>query len=129
MAAAANDGDMLFLVEIPPEAIRKEKEKARVLRKTQWWQRRLAKGECYYCHGKVAPQELTMDHIVPVTRGGRSTRGNVVPACKACNSKKKYLLPVEWEDYLKGLGSPVSVGAPSTLAAEQEERDEGMSKV
>jgi len=44
-----------------------------------------------------------MDHVVPLTRGGKSTKGNLVPACKACNSKKKYLLPIEWDEYLKGL--------------------------
>jgi hypothetical protein len=27
----------------------------------------------------------------------------VVPACKECNSRKKYLLPMEWEEYLKGV--------------------------
>jgi 5-methylcytosine-specific restriction enzyme A len=95
-----------FLIETSPETIRKEKEKARALRKSQWWQRKLARGECTYCGRKVAPEELTMDHIVPVVRGGRSTRGNVAPACKACNNRKKYLLPVEWEEYLKGLTRP-----------------------
>ncbi len=44
-----------------------------------------------------------MDHIVPVVRGGKSTRGNVVPACKECNTKKKYMLPLEWEEYLRKL--------------------------
>ena len=44
-----------------------------------------------------------MDHIVPVIRGGKSTRGNVVPACKECNNKKKHLLPIEWEEYLTTL--------------------------
>jgi 5-methylcytosine-specific restriction endonuclease McrA len=42
-----------------------------------------------------------MDHIVALSRGGKSTKGNVVPSCKACNSKKKYLLPIEWEEYLQ----------------------------
>ena len=36
-----------------------------------------------------------MDHIVPVARGGRSVRGNVVPCCKECNNKKTYLTPAE----------------------------------
>ena len=36
-----------------------------------------------------------MDHIVPVARGGKSTRGNVVAACLECNRKKKYLTPAE----------------------------------
>jgi 5-methylcytosine-specific restriction endonuclease McrA len=43
---------------------------------------------------------LSMDHIVPIIRGGKTTKGNVVPVCKECNNKKKYLLPVEWETYL-----------------------------
>jgi hypothetical protein len=107
-----------FLMEITPEAIRREKEKARELRKTQWWLRRLAKGECHYCHGKFAPQGLTMDHIVPVARGGKSIRGNVAPACKACNSRKKYLPPVEWEDYLAGLTSPHSSADATRMATE-----------
>jgi len=45
-----------------------------------------------------------MDHVVPLVREGRTTRGNVVPACKSCNDKKKYLLPIEWEEYLRNLG-------------------------
>lgn len=45
-----------------------------------------------------------MDHIVPLSRGGRSVKGNVVPACKTCNSKKKELLPMEWDAYLSGIG-------------------------
>ncbi len=44
-----------------------------------------------------------MDHIVPVSRGGMSTKGNVVPSCKPCNTKKKQLLPMEWDQYLKSI--------------------------
>ena len=36
-----------------------------------------------------------MDHVVPVARGGRSTKGNVVASCKACNTRKKLLTPAE----------------------------------
>jgi 5-methylcytosine-specific restriction endonuclease McrA len=49
-----------------------------------------------------ALSNLTMDHVVPLIRGGRSIKNNLVPACKECNNKKKYLLPMEWEEYLKG---------------------------
>jgi len=31
-------------------------------------------------------------------------RGNVVPACKPCNDRKKASLPVEWNEYLESLG-------------------------
>ena len=82
--------------------LKRERAKARQLRTSQWWKRKLAKGVCHYCGQVTPPRELTMDHIVPVARGGRSTKGNLVPACKQCNNKKKQLLPMEWEDYLKG---------------------------
>lgn len=85
------------------EHLKKERQKARELRRSQWWRNRIAAGECYYCHVIVPPAELTLDHIVPLVRGGRTTKGNCVPACKACNSKKKDLLPIEWEDYLRRL--------------------------
>lgn len=85
--------------------IRKEKQKARDLRKTQWWKRRRAEGICHYCKRKFDPETLTMDHLVPLARGGKTTRGNVVPCCKECNSRKKYLLPIEWEEYLQQLRS------------------------
>ncbi len=83
--------------------LRREREKARLLRQSQWWKRRISAGRCHYCGQQVGPRALTMDHIVPLIRGGRSRRGNVVPACKDCNNKKKSLLPVEWEEYLRHL--------------------------
>ena len=75
--------------------IRRERAKARALKKTAWWQALLQKGICHYCGGKFPPEELTMDHLVPVARGGKSIRGNVVPCCRACNAEKKYLTPAE----------------------------------
>ena len=40
-------------------------------------------------------EDLTMDHIVPISRGGKSKRGNLVPACKKCNVNKKYYTSAE----------------------------------
>jgi 5-methylcytosine-specific restriction endonuclease McrA len=81
--------------------INREKQKARELRATQWWKRRLAKGICHYCGRRFAAKELTMDHIVPVSKGGKTTKGNVVPCCKECNTEKKSKLLMEWDTYLK----------------------------
>ena len=92
-----------FESSVTEEEIRREKAKARELRKTQWWKRKCSQGLCYYCNRTVNPAELTMDHIVPIVRGGKTTKGNVVPACKECNNRKKYLLPMEWEEYLASL--------------------------
>ncbi len=88
---------------LPEEFLRAEKEKARKLRRTRWWRRKCAQGRCYYCGRKVSPSELTMDHVIPLSRGGQSVRENLVPACKECNIKKKNLLPWEWEEYLAKL--------------------------
>jgi len=83
--------------------IRREKERARRLRRTQWWMNQVNKGICYYCRREVGRNDVTMDHIVPVSRGGKSKKGNVVPACKMCNNRKKSLLPIEWDEYLESL--------------------------
>ena len=87
------------------EHIRREKAKARELRNSQWWKNLRGQAQCHYCRQRTPPAELTMDHIVPVVRGGRSSKGNIVPCCKECNSQKKYLLPIEWQDYLNRLAA------------------------
>jgi 5-methylcytosine-specific restriction endonuclease McrA len=93
-----------FFLDVTEEDERRERNKARELRQSPWWKNRIGSGLCYYCGARVAPRELTLDHLVPVSRGGKSTRGNCVAACKACNNKKKNMLPMEWEEYLLGLG-------------------------
>jgi 5-methylcytosine-specific restriction endonuclease McrA len=84
-----------FLIEVPEEQILRERQKARELRASQWWKRKRAAGICHHCGGKFAPAELTMDHLLPVIRGGKSTKGNLVPSCKQCNSERKHQLPFE----------------------------------
>lgn len=84
-------------------AIRTERAKARELRKSRWWQQKTAPGRCHYCGKKFIYRQLTMDHLVPLARGGRSTKNNLVPSCKKCNTKKKIMLPLEWEEYVEKL--------------------------
>lgn len=84
-----------YTIDADPKHVAKERERARKLRKSQWWRAKVGGGRCHYCERKFAPKELTMDHIVPVARGGTSTPGNVVPACKECNSNKKLETPAE----------------------------------
>lgn len=91
-----------FIVSVSEEEIRRERQKARELRTSQWWKRRRSSGLCHYCGNKFSPRSLTMDHIVPIARGGKSTKGNVVPACRDCNTKKKHRLLMEWEEYING---------------------------
>ncbi len=43
---------------------------------------------CQYCGLRKPTQELTFDHVVPRSRGGRTTWENVVTACCTCNTHK-----------------------------------------
>jgi 5-methylcytosine-specific restriction endonuclease McrA len=69
--------------------ISQERVKARALKKTRWWLDKKNAGICFYCEEKFESEELTMDHKVPVSRGGKSTKSNVAIACKECNTNKK----------------------------------------
>ncbi len=87
-----------------PEHVARERARARELRASPWWKAQLRKGVCHYCGGHFPPNELTMDHVIPVARGGKSERSNVVPACRACNASKKFKTPAE--QILDSLGLP-----------------------
>ena len=50
---------------------------------------------CLYCGGTFADGDLTRDHVVPGSRGGRDTWDNVVAACRRCNHHKGNRLPQE----------------------------------
>ena len=85
----------MFFTKASEAHIKKERNKARELRKTGWWRQQLSAGVCHYCQQSFTSKELTMDHKIPVVRGGKSTKGNVVAACKTCNSQKSHRTPVE----------------------------------
>ena len=103
----------LDFLSVSEEEIEREKQKARDLRRSQWWKNRRASGRCHYCGRQFPVHELTMDHVVPLARGGRSVKANVEPCCKACNSQKNILLPLEWEAYLAGFGAEGTGEAPA----------------
>ncbi|PLX39923.1 MAG: HNH endonuclease [Deltaproteobacteria bacterium] len=98
-----DDLDHFFIPEVSEEEIRREKAKARELRNSQWWKNRRAEGRCHYCGESFPARDLTMDHVVPIIRGGKSVKANLVPACAECNAKKKYMLPIEWTEYMDSL--------------------------
>jgi len=59
-------------------------------------------GRCAYCGDR--PGTLTMDHVVPASKGGRHVASNVVPACRFCNQSKRDRLleprfvPADWPE-------------------------------
>lgn len=44
--------------------------------------------QCQYCANFFPDDKLTMDHVIPKSRGGKNTWENLVAACKKCNQKK-----------------------------------------
>ena len=90
--------DPYFEIDPDPDTertIRHERNKARELKKTPWWKNKLHQGICHYCGQQFSPDQLSMDHMVPLARGGKSTKGNIVVACRECNRKKKLDTPAE----------------------------------
>jgi len=83
------------------QIIQLEKEKARKIRNSQWWKNKRAKNTCFYCEDYFPARKLTMDHVIPLAKGGLSVKSNLVPCCKSCNTQKKNLLPIEWFQFLK----------------------------
>ena len=59
------------------------------------WRRELQRhnNRCFYCQSEGV---LTMDHVIPASRGGTHSIGNLVPACKSCNSSKRDRTIMEW---------------------------------
>ncbi len=47
---------------------------------------------CQYCAGKYHTKELTFDHVIPKSKGGKTKWDNVVAACSKCNLKKSNFL-------------------------------------
>ena len=53
------------------------------------------KHTCQYCARAFHTSELTFDHVVPVSQGGRKDWGNIVTCCVSCNRRKGGRTPAE----------------------------------
>ncbi len=51
---------------------------------------------CVYCGTGLGLDNATLDHVMPVSRGGTHLPGNLVSACQPCNQRKGALLPAEF---------------------------------
>lgn len=81
---------------ISDQQMRKERQKAKDLKKSRWWQNKIQSTSCYYCKKELDPLTATMDHVVPISRGGLSKPNNLVASCHECNQKKRSMTAVEW---------------------------------
>jgi 5-methylcytosine-specific restriction endonuclease McrA len=78
-------------------AKRRQRRLARVdndLTATQWESLLEAWSRCAYCQGDGSA--LQRDCVIPISRGGRYTLENVVPACASCNASKHNSEVTEW---------------------------------
>jgi 5-methylcytosine-specific restriction endonuclease McrA len=70
---------------------------------------------CQYCGQKRAAPELTLDHITPRSRGGRSAPDNLATACVACNTRKGSRTPEEARMPLLTTQRPLGIGLEHLL--------------
>lgn len=78
---------VLALKEYVPAAATPAFTRFNVFLRDQW--------RCQYCGNKHKTPQLTFDHVIPRSRGGRTTWNNIVAACRTCNAKKGSALPHE----------------------------------
>ncbi|MFA5592394.1 MAG: HNH endonuclease [Micavibrio sp.] len=50
---------------------------------------------CQYCGSAFRTKDLTFDHVIPKSRGGRTSWANIVTACRPCNTRKGHEMPGE----------------------------------
>ena len=69
---------------------------------------KLRTGICYYCKSK---ENITIDHVVPISKGGRHSIGNLISACLSCNVSKGNKLLFEYLQYRKVANGDVAAGS------------------
>lgn len=63
--------------------------------------RRIKASCCVACGSR---DRIDIDHVVPLSRGGRHAIGNLQPMCRSCNSSKSSKLMIEWKRYRSVIG-------------------------
>ena len=86
------DGYMIPSVVVLHSYIRKFPFRLSCNRKNVFWRDNF---QCQYCGKTFKFDELTMDHVVPKSKGGTKTWENIVTSCSECNSKKRNRTPKE----------------------------------
>lgn len=70
---------------------------------------------CQYCCQVFSPIELTLDHVIPRSRGGKSSWENLVTCCRRCNNSKGDRLPEEANMLLQRRPRPFSLHTSRSL--------------
>lgn len=57
------------------------------------------KNECFYCKKHLTVKDATVDHKIPLGRGGKTEIDNLVPTCEKCNNFKGHMTDVEYNQF------------------------------
>ncbi len=82
---------VLVLKEYVPTARKPAFTRFNVFLRDEW--------HCQYCGSKEKTSELTFDHVIPKSRGGKTSWTNIVTACRPCNTTKGHKMPGECRMY------------------------------
>jgi len=83
--------------------------------------RRLSTAPCFHCGSTKNP---TLDHLIPLSRGGSHGIGNLIPMCKSCNCTKHDKTFMEWRMWLIRAGRAAT---PATVAQDARPKQGGSS--
>jgi 5-methylcytosine-specific restriction endonuclease McrA len=93
--------DRTSVYDAKKRAIRRGASKGGTVTAAQWSEiKRKHRHCCAYCGQK--PKRLTMDHIIPLARGGKHEPDNIAPACATCNSRKHATHPLDFAQRVLG---------------------------
>lgn len=87
-----------YLAILPPEVVVLTAYEGRGERSVVFSRKNIFKRDrytCQYCGCQPGPEELTIDHVLPRSRGGTSTWDNCLLACVECNKRKADKTPLE----------------------------------
>lgn len=59
---------------------------------------------CIFCHIKLKPSNVSLDHIVPLSKGGTNTWSNIQWICQKCNRYRRNSTCQQWDEFLQHLG-------------------------
>ena len=63
------------------------------------WQQLYSADTCYYCGKQIEGRNKTVDHKIPISRGGTNARENLVMCCQSCNSHKNNRTESEYYEW------------------------------
>lgn len=68
-----------------------------------WHPKHTGRRPCRYCGDMITRKEATVDHIIPLSKGGSNDKANLVICCLRCNKKKGDVMPQMLLSRLAGL--------------------------